>query len=876
MGKFAGLLAQAILVGLLSIPALAASPRQVDRTSIIWAQQDSTGVVWGVAAFGTSGLYRWEQNAWHRVAGGGTPEGGLPIALVRGLDGAVYCLWNNPSETHTLTRHQGDASRQFARFTGALAGNPNPSIFADPKGNFWITEWGTHIYRITPEGKAESAYTIPGDEFVSQSCPVTEPGNFRLVLATADGVGRVWFWSESPAPCTNLAVLRGVLIFDGEKFQHHPQLNGIQNAMISVVEPADAQHMWVAAPNDQLYRVDIDTLEAKPMTPPEPQAFQSVQKIFCIDNDTFVISGLPMLAVPEANGGGRSGMLWRLTDGKWKKGVNGLDSDLSTYFSRKMREWVSTQDGLWVGTYGSGPWFIPARGGEAKLVDWHCGYPLNGSERMFQLPDGRLLTLALYQGSTTLEPADLRVACQSPPEVETINPYRELVQDARGHLLGIVTAEDNALSDWDGEKWAKYSLPAAFAADPMLVTTTDSLGRTWILSSPVDFRGRTLLLSSPLETAVAIFDPKRGSFETFPNYPDALQSQLPLQEDLQLNARFFLVPSFTKDGRICYRDLPNRVRYFDGGRWRNWLANEIAGPNMLALDGPPFFDRAGNLAVHLQGSTWEFTEQRGWQHIGQEVGLGTDQEMRNPRPVSMPLGCVVEHPDSVVTDRLGTYWFTSHGRLYRAIEGLCSPQFAPDEHQPFIDSRKLMHAMIDPKGNAFLATEFAPNQIEYVFLKARQPLPQTVLRASADASGTITLHFSTNTKGAPSFTWRMDGGPWSAPTKSTETMVEGALGGKHRIEAAAVDERLQIAPMPTAVVIDIQAATEEQITALIQKLSDPDYALRDKAVAALVRQSDAALPLLRSAREKAAPDQRWWIDAAIQQIEESLSTNKKL
>ena len=873
MGRFVVLRAQAVLVGLLAIPALATSPLQVDRTNILFAQQDSAGVVWGVAGYGSPGLYRWEENAWHRFAGEGTPEGGLPIGLVRGLDGAVYCLWNNPPEAHTLTRHHGDSSRRFARFTGALAGNPSPSIFADPKGNFWITEWGTHIYRVTPEGKVEDAYTIPGDEFVSQGCPIAAPVDFSLVLAAADGHGRVWFWSESPAPCTSLSGLRGVLIFDGQTFQHHPQLNGIQKTPISVVEPADTQHMWVAAANDQLYSVDIDTLEAKPVTLPEPGAFQSVQKIFRVDNDTYVISGLPMVAVPEANGGGRSGMLWRLTDGKWERVVTGLDADLSTYYSRKMRDWVSTPHGLWVGTYGSGPWFIPARGGEAMIVDWRCGNPLNGSEGLFQLPNQRVLTVALYHGGTTLEPADLRTSCQSPPEVKTINPYRELVQDARGHLLGIVAAEDNALSDWDGEKWGKYSLPAAFAADPMLVTTTDSLGRTWLLLSPMDFRGGTMLLSSPSETAVAIFDPKRGSFVTFSNYPEALQSQLSLQGNLHLNAYFFLVPSFTKDGRICYRDLPFRVRYFDGGRWREWMANEITGPNMRPLDSPPFFDRAGNLAVHLQGKTWEFTEQRGWQSIGQEKDPGVDQETSNPRPVSVPPGCAVEHPESVVQDRLGTYWFTSQGQLYRAIQGRCSPQFQPDEHQPFIDSRKLVRAMIDPKGNAFLSTEFAPHQMEYVFLKARHPLPHTGLRLSTDASGAIALHFSTNTKGVTSFTWRMDGGLWSAPTNDSETKIEGAPGGRHRIEAAAIDDRVQIDLSPVVGMVDIPLTTERQLTALIQKLSDPDYMQREKAVNGLVRQSGAALPLLRSAREKAGADQRWWIDAAIQQIEENL--NKK-
>ena len=117
--KFARLWAQAIFVGLLSVPARATSPLQVDRTNILFAQQDSAGVVWGVGVYGTPGLYRWEQKAWQRVTGEGTPAGGAPMALARGNDGAVYCVWHNPSDTQTLTRHQGNSSRQFARFTGA-------------------------------------------------------------------------------------------------------------------------------------------------------------------------------------------------------------------------------------------------------------------------------------------------------------------------------------------------------------------------------------------------------------------------------------------------------------------------------------------------------------------------------------------------------------------------------------------------------------------------------------------------------------------------------------------------------------------------------------------------------------------------------------
>lgn len=58
----------------------------------------------------------------------------------------------------------------------------------------------------------------------------------------------------------------------------------------------------------------------------------------------------------------------------------------------------------------------------------------------------------------------------------------------------------------------------------------------------------------------------------------------------------------------------------------------------------------------------------------------------------------------------------------------------------------------------------------------------------------------------------------------------------------------------------------QQIAALIEQLNDPDYAVRDAAVAGLARQPAEALPRLEAAREKATPEKRWWIDAAIQQI----------
>jgi len=164
---------------------------------------------------------------------------------------------------------------------------------------------------------------------------------------------------------------------------------------------------------------------------------------------------------------------------------------------------------------------------------------------------------------------------------------------------------------------------------------------------------------------------------------------------------------------------------------------------------------------------------------------------------------------------------------------------------------------------------------EYVVLKVQPPLPQSRLHASWDATGSVVLRFSTNSKGVIGFTWRVDGGPWNTPTKRPEITIEELPNGRHHFEAAAVDARLQTALTPAAAAVDIHIDLEAHIRELIRKLSDPDYAVREKAVAALIRRAPVSLPLLQSARENATPDQRWWIDAAIQQVEQEISSHKK-
>jgi hypothetical protein len=416
------------------------------------------------------------------------------------------------------------------------------------------------------------------------------------------------------------------------------------------------------------------------------------------------------------------------------------------------------------------------------------------------------------------------------------------------------------ISEWDGKTWTDHTLPEDF--DPL---------QFWNFG--VDSQDRIWLLYTRCRGPVVILDPRRGKVESYPDFSVALQAQLALRASFHVQGNLLAVSTFTPDGRIGYRDPCGQAHYFNGQAWQMWKPQDINPTSRGIFDGPAFFDRAGNFAVNIAGRTWEYTQAIGWRTTSFERGFGTDQEPLAPHAPPPPPGCEISNPESVAQDRLGTYWLTSHGQLYRAIPGLCVPQFSSEQRQPFGDSRTIKTALIDPQGNAFLETYFRPHPDvgEYVIVDARPLLPQTKMHASVEASGIVRLYFETQVRGKVWFTWRVDGGAWTPPTESAETTVNWLANGKHRIEAAALDERLQIDPTPAATEVAIQVDSQRQVAALIEQLKNPDYSRRDAAVAALIRQPALALPLLQSAREKAGPDQRWWIDAAIQQIRENVA-----
>ncbi|MEO6181887.1 MAG: hypothetical protein ABIP71_02030, partial [Verrucomicrobiota bacterium] len=211
---------------------------------------------------------------------------------------------------------------------------------------------------------------------------------------------------------------------------------------------------------------------------------------------------------------------------------------------------------------------------------------------------------------------------------------------------------------------------------------------------------------------------------------------------------------------------------------------------------------------------------------------------------------------------------TVRKQLFCAGYGLRVSRFAPNEPQPFIDGRKILEALMDNFGNCFLRTVVASCE-EYVLIPARGKLPDTKARLAEESDDAVTVEISGGAT-QPRFIWRVDDAAWNNATTNTLLRLDDLANGKHRVQVAAIDERLQIDPAPAEILFEIRSNPTERIQKLISQLGDKDFSKREAAIKLLARQPETSLAALRAARKKTAiSDQQWWIESAIQECEEN-------
>jgi|GEM_PF-5819514 len=575
-------------------------------------------------------------------------------------------------------------------------------VFMDSRTNIWATEAAEKIvyFPYATRGREDAGrimHTLPVDAFWPNlaSTPLTR---FPISM-TEDARGRVWFWSNFQLAIFSQRALRGVLIGDQNGVTIKTALPGVPEIKyVASIASVDTTNLWIALRDKGIYNIDLETLCGVPVAEPEPKVFRAVQKIFSVGSDCYVITG----DENERAKNGLSGVLWRRHNGVWQKVVDGLDYTVA-YEQWAERRWLATAQGLWLTGYGTGGWFVPADGGQACQLNWQAGLPFSTVNRWFIRPDGQLLGLQFGQGGFLADKAVLIANCQRKTRAQPLYTNGALQQTPDGHIFGFMMGRPRILKQWDGRQWHDHTLPENnWHASHDLVT--DSLNRVWLIYS---------LWGANNSAPCFIFNPADGKFQQFFNFKAALQAHAKNFPVLYMGPSRELSPIITSDGRICFEDKYDKLYYYNGRSWLEWKKNEIGGQD-ADLRIHPFFDSENRLCVWIEMTQWVYSELEGWR----KNSTSERDIVIKPAELSRPIFDteIRARVSSATTDRLGAVWFTLNKQLFRSAFGKTKACFQPDEVEPFIDGRKLVSALIDNEGNAFLLTRTKVNE-EYIFVE---------------------------------------------------------------------------------------------------------------------------------------------------------------
>jgi hypothetical protein len=837
---------------------------ETDDTGRIWAAP--SGHAQELASFGADGKGQ-------RLRLTMVPAEAHAQLLRRLPDGSVVCLWSESADTarHLVTVHRGDAVRVWASFECKLK---EPRLFGCRDGALLITEKGPSVVQLRKDDAAGHVLTLPDELF---RAPARKPENpsdryFAPVCALEDDTQRVWLWSNA-LNSGEAWRLAGLVALREGSFEQSAITGLPADARFSALSVAESGRLWLPVVRSGLYKLELATSRAELEKIVDPPQFHYLEKVFLARGEWIALLGpQPMTfdgsqpGVSQVDGRVmlfvtshhdptlRTGSLARFRDGAWQVTQNNLDLDpRPDWIDRPI---VETPRGLYIGSVGSGPWFLPADATiPPALLDWRHGFPLPDARRFFPVGPDRLVAL---DGRGRLGFADTIPKTLTPKDqrAERVRFRKPALQDRRGHVWTF--GPGNAFREWDGRKAIPRSPP------------NDFLGKVAVRDFASDDRDRGWLISDD-HARTAICDFATGQWQVFETFTAALVAQLPEGVRLAMPADPFYEPIFSSQGHIAFFDLRNGISRYDGHAWQQWSIAAIAG-GQGRLTGSPFFDADGRLCVPIDGLTYQWNADGGWRHFEQPDAAPPSTRPKSLAP-EVPPSIRVRDPASAVEDRFGTWWVLSkENALSKAVPGVAVQALRADEPNPFPSGARLYEALADPLGNVFLRlSEYASMYCEYVYLSRLFAPPKTMIDKVEVEGDTARFHFSVETVGTaapPSiFRWRLDGGEWRLLGMKNDATARMLARGEHRVEARAYAGDLVADPTPAEARFTIEIDADAQQRKLLAQLASADLDERERAARALVRLGSAALPRLQAERKAAQPDVVWWIDAVLQQIE---------
>jgi hypothetical protein len=790
-------------------------------------------------------------NAW----GSGDTASGKPASIEQLSDGSLASFWDR-SEDGSAFLLIHNQHLNLPKLRGLTGPARLARAHLDSRTNLWVTEAGMTIGLASgPMNRVRQKPDLIHAITVNELWPGGNPTNRLPVSMIEDARGRIWFWSNCQLGGSDHGAVRGMFIATGEQVAHHPGLPGVPTNRISVLASV-ATNLWIAVRDAGIYSVNLDTLAGTRVAEPETNAFQNVQNIFTVGDDCYVISG----AAWEHNQNGLVSSLWRFRNGSWMRLIDGLDRD--NYAEQLAeRRWLVTKEGLWLGSFGLGGWFVSfADDAKPHTINWQKNSPFDTIHRWFQLKDGNLLGLQFGRGGLVADPALLMQPPTRPPTASVVLTSRPLLRTDDGNIFAVLRGDESALQQWDGPRWKRHAFPDGLVLWGDCRLATDKQSRVWLIDQSWN--------ADPLLRPSLIFEPATGRFIRFSSFRTALQTQAANLANSRLDGLPIFAAVFSADGRICYEDRTWNLCYFDGRTWREWHLNRIVNGGLRDSSAPraPFFASDGQLNLPLNGTLWQLDELAGWK----DTAMMASARAAGPKPRRSGVVAPANFPsaESIVADDHGNFWVVANKQLFKAGHGLRVPCFAPDEPQPFADGRQLAEVLPHQSGAVFLRTTPAlPLREEYVLLPAHAPLPETTVQLVDNREDSSTFRLTANFA-APRFSWRVDEGAWSEASTNQMLLLDELSPGKHRLTVIAVDERLQADPTPAEISFEVKLNLEQRVTKWITQLGDQDFVRREAAIKSLARHPELALPALKIALSRETnPDRRWWLEAAVQQCQ---------
>jgi ligand-binding sensor domain-containing protein len=260
-------------------------PAQIDDY-VVDAFQDSKGNLW----FGTleKGVARYDGSTLRYL----TTQDGLPSnRVVSIIEDASGVLWFGTGAG--LSKFDGTTFVNYSEKEG-LCSDMVSNLFIDSKGNFWIGTWGG-VCKF--DGTAFENFPIPYPEIETYINPDTKnwitsiaedssgaiwfgrdgygasrfDGKSFVHYTTTDGLnsnnvqailddreGNIWIGTrvgEKDNPDANKKSGKGGLNrYDGEKFIHFPQMNGLSENDVYALYLDASNHVWIGTTSSGVYR----------------------------------------------------------------------------------------------------------------------------------------------------------------------------------------------------------------------------------------------------------------------------------------------------------------------------------------------------------------------------------------------------------------------------------------------------------------------------------------------------------------------------------------------------------------------------------------------------------------------------------------------